>query len=94
MSKLNKREIGTYTLFYKQPVHKQLALEWQIAKQLLELNALSLSNNENYRLTKSGVFPFYSTKHKIVVEPTIHQNPAISKALLGEIQITDHKYQF
>ena len=43
-------------VFYKQPVYKQIALEWQIAKQLSRLNAFSLSNNKNYRLKKSGVF--------------------------------------
>ena len=43
--------------FYKHPVYKQLALEWQIAKQLPGLNPLSLSNNKNYRLKKNGVFP-------------------------------------
>ena len=36
--------------FYKQPVDKQLALAWQIAKQLSGLNPLSLSNNKNYSL--------------------------------------------
>ena len=30
--------------------HKQLALSWQIAKQLSGLNPLSVSNNENYNL--------------------------------------------
>ena len=35
-------------LFYKQPVFKQLALGWQIAKQLLGLNPFSLSNNKNH----------------------------------------------
>ena len=34
----------------------QLALGWQISKQLLGLNFLSLSNNKNYRLKKRGVF--------------------------------------
>ena len=36
--------------FYKQPVDKQLALAWQITKQLSGLNPLSLSNNKNYSL--------------------------------------------
>ena len=35
--------------FYKQPVYKQLALEWQITKQLSGLNPISLSNNKNCR---------------------------------------------
>ena len=46
-----------HLVFYKQPVYKQLALAWQIAKQLSGLNPLSLSNNKNYRLKKNGVFP-------------------------------------
>ena len=37
-----------HIFFYKQPVYKQL----------LWLDALSLSNNLNYRLKKIGVFPF------------------------------------
>ena len=41
---------------HKQPVYKQLALGWQIAKELSGLNPLSLNNNENYRLKRSGVF--------------------------------------
>ena len=44
------------TLFYKQPVYKQVALGWQIAKQLPRLSPFSLSNNKNNRLKKSGVF--------------------------------------
>ena len=47
---------NTY-LSYKQSVYKQLALGWQIAKQLSELNPFSLSNNKNCRLKKSGIFP-------------------------------------
>ena len=43
--------------FYKQPVYKQLTLEHQISKQLPGLNPYSLSNDEKYRLRKSGVFP-------------------------------------
>ena len=39
-----------HLVFYKQPVDKQLALSWQIANQLSELNPLSLSNNKNYSL--------------------------------------------
>ena len=41
----------------KQPVYKQQALGWQIFKQLPGLNLFSLSNNKNYILKKSGVFP-------------------------------------
>ena len=43
--------------FYKQPVYKQVALKWQIAKQLSGLKPFSLSNNKTFRLKKSGVFP-------------------------------------
>ena len=46
-----------HLVFYKQPVHTQLALGWQIAKQLSVLNSLSLRNNKNYRSMESGVFP-------------------------------------
>ena len=61
-----------------QPVYKQLALGWQIAKQLSELSPLSLSKNKIQRLKKSGVFPWYVT-----VKPTIRQHSAVPKALLG-----------
>ena len=51
--------MSNYTyFFYKQPVYKQLALGWQIAKQLSGIHPLSLTNNKNCRLKKSGVFPF------------------------------------
>ena len=46
-----------HLFFYKQPGHKQLALEQQIAQQLSRLNPFSLSRNKKYRLRKSGVFP-------------------------------------
>ena len=52
--------IITY-VFYKQRVHKQLALGWRIVKQLSELNPLSLSNNKNYGLKESGNFPLRQT---------------------------------
>ena len=39
-----------HLVFYKQPIDKQLALAWQIAKQLLGLNPFSLSNNKNNSL--------------------------------------------
>ena len=48
---------STLIFFYKQPVFKQLGLGWQIAKKLLGLNSLSLSNNKKYKLKKSGVLP-------------------------------------
>ena len=37
---------------------------------------------------------FLCNKRKLAVKPTIHQNSALSKALLGNIKITDHKYRF
>ena len=42
-----------------QLVYEQLALGWQTAKQLSGLKTPSLSNNKNYRLKTSGVFPLY-----------------------------------
>ena len=46
-----------YTYFFnKQPVYKQVALKWQIAKHLSGLNPLSLNNNRNYRLKKRFLF--------------------------------------
>ena len=68
--------------FYKQPVYKQLALGWQIAKQISEFNSFSLSNNKNYRLKKSGAF--FCNRRKIAAKPTAHPNSAVSKALLGK----------
>ena len=44
--------------FYKQPVYKQLALRWQIVKQLSGLNPLSLNNSKSYRLNKINSFSF------------------------------------
>ena len=51
-----RHEMHYTYFFYKQLVYKQIALGWQIAKQLSGLNPLSVSNNKNYRLKKSGVF--------------------------------------
>ena len=48
----------SYTYFLDiQLVNKQLAHGCNIAKQLSVLNPLSLTNNKNDRLKKSGVFP-------------------------------------
>ena len=44
-------------LLEKATVYNQLALSWQIAKQLSGFNPLSLRNNKNYRLRKSEVLP-------------------------------------
>ena len=51
------QSLSTPTFFNKEPIYKQLALEWQIAQELSGLNPLSLSNNEYYRLKKSRLFP-------------------------------------
>ena len=69
-----------HLFFYKQAVYKQLALWWQIAKQLSGLIPFSINNNKNYRLKKNGVSPC-----KIAVKRTIHHNSAVLKALLGKI---------
>ena len=37
----NHNSIKLHLLFYKEPVYKQLALGWQIAKQLSEFNPFS-----------------------------------------------------
>ena len=44
---IEKPGIDLLHFFYKQPVYKQLALAWKIAKQLSGLNLVSLSNNKN-----------------------------------------------
>ena len=67
--------------FYKQLVHKQLALGCQTGKQLSCLSIFLVRNNKNYRLKKSKVF--LCNKSKIAVKPTIQQNLTVSKALLG-----------
>ena len=54
---MEKPGIDLLHFFHKQPVYKQLALAWQIAKQLSGRNAFSLSNNKSYSLKKNGVFP-------------------------------------
>ena len=76
--------ISLHLFFYTQLVYKQLALGWQIAKQLSGLNPLSLSNNKNYRLKKVKLF--LCNKCKIAVKRTIHQNSVASKAILGKLE--------
>ena len=56
---------------------KQLALEWQIAKQLSGLNVLSVSNNKNHRLKKSFSFV---TNIKQLLGQQYTKNSAASKA--------------
>ena len=55
--------------FYKQTVYKQLAFTRKIAKQILRLNPFSLSNNKNYSLKKSRVFPKFRT-HRLLGKNT------------------------
>ena len=76
----NEALISYTWFFYKQPIFKQLALAWQIAKQLSGLNPFSLSNNKNYILKKNVIA--FLDKRKIAVKPTIHQNSALSKTFL------------
>ena len=66
----------------KKPVYKQLALGWQIAKQLSGLKPLSLSHSKNYRLKKTDFF--LCNKRETAVKQTLYQNPPASKALLGK----------
>ena len=47
-----------HLVFYKQSVYKQLALAWQIAKQLLGLHPFSLKPQKNCSFKKNGIFPF------------------------------------
>lgn len=49
-------ELKYSCFFYKQQVYKQLPLGWQVANQFSGPNPLSLSNNTNNRLKKSGTF--------------------------------------
>lgn len=51
-------------------LYKQVAFWWQVSDERSGLNPLSLSNNRNYILKKSGVFP--SSKCKIDIKPTMH----------------------
>ena len=56
-----------HLVFNKQLVDKQLALAWQIAKQLSGLNSLSLSNNRNYSLkvTPAATSPNVSSEAQV-----------------------------
>ena len=37
---------------------------------------------------------FLCNKRKIAVKPTVYQNSAVSRGLLENFKITDHKFQF
>ena len=52
--------------FYKQLVYKQLALRWQIAKQLSGLKPLSLSSNKNYRVKEKWSYSFVINVKKLL----------------------------
>ena len=63
------------SFFYKQLVYKQLALGWQIAKQLLRLNPLLLNNPLLVKtIDKRKVEFFLCKKREIAVKPTMYQN--------------------
>ena len=62
---------------------KATALRLRIAKQRLGFNPLSLIINKNCSYRKANFF--LCNKRKIAVKPTIHQNSAVSIALLGKI---------
>ena len=55
-----------HLVFYKQPVDKQLALTWQIAKQLSGLKRLSLSNNKNNSLKITSAIKQYNFSECII----------------------------
>ena len=88
----------SFIVFHKQLVYKQLALGWQIPKQLSGLNSPSLSNSTNYRLGKSGAFSLKQTYnswftgntpnlsyHKSIIEK-------ISKAMIINIDFGSENY--
>ena len=66
-----------------QPVYKQLALGWQIAKQLSGLNPLSLGNNKKLHIKEKWSFSFVINVKYLLNR--YHQNSAASEALLGEL---------
>ena len=64
-----------HLVFYKQPVYKQLALAWQIAKRLSGLNPLSLSNNKNSSLMVTPVTsPEAQVKHRLFLRKVIFRS--------------------
>ena len=62
---------------------KVTVLRLQIAKQRLGFNPLSLIINKSCSYRKANFF--LCNKRKMAVKPTIHQNSAVSIALLGKI---------
>ena len=80
--------------FYKQPVYKQLALEWQIAKQLSGLNPSFTKQQSKLQIKEKWSFSFVINK-KIAAKPTIHQNYHQSlNHHWANFKITYHKCQF
>ena len=73
-------------------MYKQIAFEWQIAKQLSGLIPVSLSNNKYCKLKKSGVF--LCSKRKTAVKPTIHQFSAALKNCWENFKITGYKFRY
>ena len=74
-----------------QSLYKQLALGWQIAKQLSEFNPFQLSNNKNYRLKEKWSFSFVINVKQLLngQETTIQLS---QKHYWENYKITDHKY--
>ena len=68
-------KLAKYTLFYKQPLYRHVALAWQIAKQL-----------SGYRKVELFLYNWC----EIAANPTMHQNKAVSRLLLGKFGINDH----
>ena len=80
---MKRRKSSIIQFFYQPPVSKELAREWQIAKQLSRLNLLSLSNDKNHILKKSR--GFYLNHNSAISKAsastsTVNQNSVISKA--------------
>ena len=73
-----------HLVFYKQPVYKQLALTWQIAKQLSGLKPLSLNNSKNYSLTvtsntKQELLKMYHLRHRLRFFLFVEKLPSVAK---------------
>ena len=86
------RKLNVYKTFRRRPGSllnvlctfnlRPVSMGKQLVLALSGLNPLSLRNNKNSKLKKSGVFP--CNKRKIAAKPTINQNLAVSEALSGK----------
>ena len=70
--------------------YKELALRWQIAKQLSGLNFLLLLNNKTYRLNKSAVV----INAKYLLNQQYTKIQLSQKHYWENFKITYHKYRF